>query len=127
MTPTLVRRAVPHRRVQAYSILQIGQHVLFLNETATAIWDLVDGKTSDTDLIKKLAQRYPGVALEQLAEDAAGVIRKLIGARALAYTDGHTEPVSTQGKAIAASGLATSKSPFSICLTPKLDTEKSTT
>jgi MoaA/NifB/PqqE/SkfB family radical SAM enzyme len=130
MAAVLVQRQVPYRRIQSNSILQIGQHVLFLNETATTIWDLVDGKTEDTDLVTKLARQYPTVPFDQLAADAAGIIRRLIRARALTYSDGHTDHIalSTFDKGSdSETGVTKNDSPFSICLTPKRDIANATT
>jgi hypothetical protein len=53
-----------------------------LNETGQAIWDLLDGKNSIQDIIKKLTTEYDA-SDEEVKQDILGLVKELVSRRIL--------------------------------------------
>jgi Coenzyme PQQ synthesis protein D (PqqD) len=60
--------------------------IFTLNETAIAVWESIDGKTSVDDVVERLCREYD-VTREQAAADAADIVRALVEARLLQEVD----------------------------------------
>jgi MoaA/NifB/PqqE/SkfB family radical SAM enzyme len=68
MPERYLRKPVPHRKAGSYSILHRGATRVFLNETGSAIWNMVDGTSTNEDITARLVGRYTST------EDLAGRI-----------------------------------------------------
>lgn len=51
------RKWIPYRTMESYSVLHLGQHRSFLNETGTRIWGLVDGKRTTAAIAREMANQ----------------------------------------------------------------------
>ena len=49
------RKVLPYRRIENLSIVHAGEQRIFLNESGTAIWGLLDGRRSCSDIAAVLA------------------------------------------------------------------------
>ena len=60
--------------------------IFTLNETAIAVWESIDGKSSLDEVVDRLCHDYD-VSREQAAADAGEVVRSLVEARLLKEVD----------------------------------------
>jgi hypothetical protein len=60
--------------------------IFTLNETAIAVWESIDGKSSLDDVVERLCREYD-VTREQAEADAAEIVRSLLSARLLQESD----------------------------------------
>jgi organic radical activating enzyme len=58
MNTFFVRKPIPHREIESYSILHLGTQKIFLNESGTKIWNLISGHSSAKDIALTLASGY---------------------------------------------------------------------
>ena len=56
MGSILSRKTLPYRRVENLSILHVGERRIFLNESGTELWGLIDGKHSAGQIADKIIQ-----------------------------------------------------------------------
>lgn len=91
MNALFVRKVLPFRQVEKYSILHLGARPVYLNESGTAIWDLIDGRSTARDIAKILASRNdsPPIAVEKMSSKVESFLEELflIGLL-LKYEDG---------------------------------------
>lgn len=68
MDPIFEKQRLPYRRIENLSIIHRGEQGIFLNETGTGIWDLIDGTRTPIDIAQALSQsRLPSSALAVLS------------------------------------------------------------
>lgn len=67
MSTIFVRKPLPYRKIEDYSILHLGTRSIYLNEAGTRIWDLIDGHCSAQDIAHSLAHRnkFPAALIEE--------------------------------------------------------------
>ncbi len=75
--PDVACRTVDGRTVAIYSPHPA---LLTFNETATMIWNLLDGRTSVQAILTRLAERYPMSPAEQREQEALAFLQQLVGA-----------------------------------------------
>src|SRR5438552_719555 len=133
-----VRRALPYRRVESLSLLHLGRHVIFLNETGTKIWNLIDGLRSDAEVASFLAGEHSENLRDTIRQQALEFMHSLYRAGALRTTDLTPEQKPGLRPAILPdSGNPQMQQPGkrrspaepirAICMTPKMEDTESTT
>lgn len=58
MSVIFLRKSLPYRTIENYSILHVGPHPIYLNEAGTRIWSLIDGHSTAQDIAQLFARHY---------------------------------------------------------------------
>lgn len=102
-----VRKRLPYRKIDSFSIIHLGSQPVYLNEAGTLIWELVDGKSSARDIAQTLASRFRLNAdkTANLTQKVGTFLENLYSKKLLwKTTDGHLQeqeaakPVADQSK-----------------------------
>lgn len=118
MDVVFTKKLVPFRRIENLAIAHLGSQRIFFNESATAIWELLDGRRTVDDVAHALVDTLsPPPPLSQVA---ASVHQLLNGLARLNLI----EPVTPNGEARVdvAQAMAPSESPTAnqdACATPR--------
>jgi len=128
MGPILFKKTLPYRRVENLSILHIGERRLFLNESGTDIWELIDGKRSAQEIAGKIVQarEEPFNSQKRVSDQVNRFLQSLLGL-GLIEEEGtdpmHESPSAlqlTKTSSMAGSGEDVSKVPAQdICITAR--------
>ena len=126
MQDIYVRNLLPYRRIESLSLLHIGQQVIFLNETGTQIWALIDGERTAEDIASHLAHsQVPGMKaaihghVQQFMRTMAlhGALRTKGGAKT--PDDSAGAAVVSNARNVTAGAASDAESTLAICMTPK--------
>jgi radical SAM protein with 4Fe4S-binding SPASM domain len=79
MSSVYVRQQLPYRQIESFSVLYLGPRRVFLNQTGTAILNLVDGKRTSQDVADAMLQLYGNSAIppERMAKDVESFLQSL--------------------------------------------------
>jgi AdoMet-dependent heme synthase len=125
------RKPLPHRRIESLSLLHLGQQVIFLNETGTKIWGLLDGTRTIPEIAGSIAQDHPSESCETILSQVETFVASLGKRGAISRKGSSSEnaPITAQPAPVPAQDsqkpVSTKKisSPIesnqAICMTPK--------
>src|SRR5579884_2025901 len=85
------RKPLPHRQVESLSLLHIGQQVIFLNETGTRIWKLLDGTRNIADIASLISRDHSSEPYQTIHAQVESFIASL-GKRGAIRRIGAAEP-----------------------------------
>ena len=89
MTERIPRRAPGYRLEQLDDELLLYHPgtttALYLNQTATLIWQLCDGQRSDREIVQLVVEAFPEAG-ESIAPDVESTLRRLARERAIDFT-----------------------------------------
>jgi AdoMet-dependent heme synthase len=138
MQVVYTRKELPYRRVESFSLLHVGREVVFLNETGTKIWELIDGRRSSEEVASLLASEHSPDLHAKVRSQADEFIHSLYRAGALRLVDaaakegqGNPRPISPGSRDSqvrpAGKGRSGTEPIQAICMTPKVDNVESAT
>lgn len=122
MQEVYVRSLLPYRCIESLSLLHLGQQVVFLNETGTQIWGLIDGERTVGEIASHLARGQAPEMKERIHGHVREFIRTMELRGAVRSRNGANEkPGIAEGPACAAPRNAPPdiESMLAICMTPK--------
>lgn len=137
MEPLFVRKLLPHRTIEDFTIIHRNRRKMFLNKTGTLVWKLLEQPTPLSSIAQKIAASYrPGSVPDSAVSADVGRFAEDLYGKGLLLKDGQECPPSLPAPAPESSAGYAEKSRVAglggkpvihsvqeECMTPQIDKE----
>lgn len=136
MKSVYVRKALPYRQIESYSVVHVGEQKFFFNEAGTWVLNLLDGERSVEDVAAAAGRDVSGAAAEKNREKVAafldnlyrrGILWSVEDGRLRGFSTAHPSPARVASRpdgrpdATAPSADRAPTPVQEVCMTPKFD------